>query len=47
MANHKQTFDQFKVFFGKFDVIFQRLKVRDEALKKFIYYFDKIKKLKD
>jgi hypothetical protein len=47
MANHKQTSDQFKVFFAKFDMIFSKLKTRDKSLEVFKHYFDKVKKMRE
>ncbi len=47
MLNHKQTCDQFKVFFTKFDVIYVKLKQRDKSLEKFKYYFEKVRKLRE
>jgi hypothetical protein len=45
--NHKQTCDQFRAFFAKFDVIYDKLKTRDRALAKFIHYFEKLRKIKE
>ena len=47
MANHKQTCDQFKVYFQKFDEIYAILKQRDKAFDLFKHYFDKMKQLKE
>ena len=47
MVNHKQTCDQYKVFFSKFDVIFAKLKQRDKSLETFKHYFEKIRKLRE
>jgi hypothetical protein len=45
--NHKQTCDQFRAFFAKFDMIYDKLKTRDKALAKFIHYFEKLRKIKE
>lgn len=47
MLNHKQTCDKFNQFFGKFEIIFKRLKERDKALEKVKHYHDKLKTLKE
>lgn len=47
IGNHKQTCDQFRVFFGKFDVIFNKLKQRDKSLETFKHYFEKLRKIKE
>ena len=47
MVNHKQTCDQYKVFFSKFDMIFAKLKQRDKSLETFKHYFEKIRKLRE
>lgn len=47
MLNHKATCDQFKLYFGKFDVIFLKLKQRDKSLTTFVHYYEKLRKIKE
>lgn len=47
ITNHKQTCDQFKVYFSKFDEIYGLLKQRDKAFDLFKHYFEKMKQLKE
>lgn len=47
MLNHKQTCDQYKAFFAKFDVIYVKLKQRDKSLETFKHYFEKLRKMRE
>jgi hypothetical protein len=47
MLNHKETSEQFRVYFAKFDVILAKLKLRDKSLETFKHYFEKIRKMKE